>query len=978
MTEEGADSFPQQLRKFQCFLIEHWEDFTAYNASKTYRNFLKLLSTDPHMTSVRIMNNLTGTQTIQALNELDPQYLGILVPELRLYRADIVSGAWVNTEFRFPNFTDPEIRDILASSNLRFPGAGITSFEISNEGNTEVTAQVALRANLNLHLTSINELETPRGTVGDPTPDTAETGTRTLRIIDLCQRPRGANESDFRIKAVVGWTMPSVSPGIPEENLRQLRDYINRTRRTYTLAPTQHKLDLREDGSIELSCDFIASIDAARRGDNPAPVSAAAAEFPLMGVLQGALDEGDLRQYLSERIRIIRRQEYLSCEERNAQAATRRGEDAEPEPTAPDDDDAEARSDERQTLSQRSARNKGILYNNFLEALLKKAAVHYIDLTGTELGLPSAISAAVVSSRSRQESIQQQFLTQEEARITNEADLTEAQRAAQIAALRAMANGTSSQEASQERASNSRHGIDSAPNLLREYPPFIQFLEERSTTRAQEAGAAQAQQRRSSVAAVVPQEGETTAQALEAATPTITNLNSRIKTLTTSDATAEAESRLSTGTTAPEDGSLNATPQDEAIFGTDLQNNREVADANLQSLNTIDPRQGDHYRVHFIYLGDLINLGLEYFRHRSIPFEMKQLMPIVAPTQIFPLDSSSPLQQVSLADIPISLEQLQTWFLNKIVATGIETITFQRYMSLISSNLLRQASGQNCADSASTPTTRTLTLSVDTIDSPHPTLYTRDLSSDEGINSSRVYEYVSTTPAMTAQQALNAKKYLFIHSPQPSFPELSFFRPTAEYDTRLARDAAFNILHLSHGAAKGIVKSVKYTKRETDNLAQSNILTALQQTNGTHGAFDPHPYNASVRLYGNSYFTPGKMVKLNPSFFGTGVTDLMRNISGYYSVQGVKSTIKPGEFETELDLVWQTPEVSRRQDAPGLESGQENNEIEEDCGTAGAQTLRRQDALDDALRRRDLSPQERLQEDRRRRDDDISSAEWGG
>ena len=227
--DDREDAFPQQLRKFQCFLVENWRDFTAYNESKAYRNFLKLQASDPQMTSVRIMNNLTGTRQIDALNQLDPEYLGLLVPELRLYRADIISGEWVNTEFKFPNFIGPDISQILTSSNQRFPGAGIKSFDISNNGNNEVEVTASLEANLQLHLTSLNELEKPRGAVSsEDSPSVPEFITfntpqsnRTLRITDLMARPRGRAEVNFRIKAVVGWSMAR-GANIPEEKRRQL------------------------------------------------------------------------------------------------------------------------------------------------------------------------------------------------------------------------------------------------------------------------------------------------------------------------------------------------------------------------------------------------------------------------------------------------------------------------------------------------------------------------------------------------------------------------------------------------------------------------------------------------------------------------------------------------------------------------------------------------------------------------------------
>ena len=43
--------------------------------------------------------------------------------------------------------------------------------------------------------------------------------------------------------------------------------------------------------------EYIASVDAALRGDSPSPAADQNGEFALMGVLQGALEEEDLETY---------------------------------------------------------------------------------------------------------------------------------------------------------------------------------------------------------------------------------------------------------------------------------------------------------------------------------------------------------------------------------------------------------------------------------------------------------------------------------------------------------------------------------------------------------------------------------------------------------------------------------------------------------------------------------------------------------
>ena len=846
-SEQSEQSLPTE-KKEQCFLIENWREFTANNRTKRYRNFVKLNSAQ-QKTSSEIINNIKGVGGLDKINNLEPHYLGMLQPELRVYRADLVNGEWNDKEFIFDQYRagwfQPHQRHILDPSGKSIAAAGIKSFQVTNNGNNEVEVNSRLEASLEIFMTSLEEIDRrrPGG----------------IRISDLMARPRTSTDpQNYRIKVSMGWAVPAQG-GIPEREYRNLRDFARRSKKVFILHVIKHKIDLRDDGSIGISIDYIASIDGARRGDHPnARVNRPNAVFPMMGVLQGALSQEDLSQYINTRFEIEGNQRFIECvNEREATASEN------PTDSSSSEDQEERAEDLAETNEDKVRENKTLLFDGFTKALLNRGALHYIDLTPQELGEPPSNSSSEINRRRL-------------ARIRQE-----------------------------------REEIENAPR-----PEGL--------TAAQDF-----HRRRGQLQQINTRTTEADRTPSEADSPPISQ---RIKRMTGEDIDVLIE-ELEDENALYEDSSFWSFFIDD---DTDAQRGQRMEEATEEASRdaareSSDPVTGRNTRVMFLYLGDLIDIGLEYFRHNSTPIELKQVVPIVLPVQMARIDSQSQFEQVSLADIPISLHNFQIWFSRNIISRGRETIDFNQWMQLISSQLLRTASGSSCADfqgDNSDASTRTITLSVDRASSPHQNNFGfRTLQDTTPISLIANWRH-QPIPEEEISNISNTVNFLAIHAPSPAYRELSYFDRTSSggrHSTREERDLSLNILTLKYGAHNGITKNIKYVKRENGPLTNSNMITAEQQNGASGGAIDVEPYNANVTMLGNNSITPMSVVRLNPLAWGSESTTnrLLRNLAGYYNVKKSTSTIEPGKFETELECWWQSPIVSRREDA--YEAAQEGD-----------------------------------------------------
>ena len=126
-------------------------------------------------------------------------------------------------------------------------------------------------------------------------------------------------------------------------------------------------------------------------------------------------------------------------------------------------------------------------------------------------------------------------------------------------------------------------------------------------------------------------------------------------------------------------------------------------------------------------------------------------------------------------------------------------------------------------------------------------------------------------------------------------------------DAELPGDLSRGIFHFYMGHNQGLVKSIKFSRTDQKYLAEARILGqghfGYNQLRGR--------YEATIVMQGNCFFLPGQFIYINPRSVGSGDEGseyedaaLLLGLGGYYVVLDIESTITPEFYETQLRCVW--------------------------------------------------------------------------
>ena len=236
-------------------------DNAAYNASL-------LLDGDPF----GYINKLTLHSNQKAFFNMETKDISKLQPMIRLFKIieDAETGEETQQEITFDSYLTPSDLDVFKNKRNRGVGVGIKSFDFSFEGQNNFALTKCIKANLNLFANNFEELLRDR---------VAEDGTA-YKYIDLALKtggnqtanfayinktnPQLSNEQydnlaklNFRLKAIVGWALPSESGGVDGS----VRDAIYDSYITLNLSPVTHEFKLREDGRLDFAVHYYAYVE---------------------------------------------------------------------------------------------------------------------------------------------------------------------------------------------------------------------------------------------------------------------------------------------------------------------------------------------------------------------------------------------------------------------------------------------------------------------------------------------------------------------------------------------------------------------------------------------------------------------------------------------------------------------------------------------------------------------------------------------
>ena len=855
----GDDEQREESVRFQqqCFFTTYLDLFCGKNSGHPYPNFAKLYSggSDTSSSPQAMVQKLVSPGNVGYLMNATPAEVSALVPRIKVYKVFYPNEDGTNQahiEIPFDDHMDPSsVENITARHGGRVPGNGIKSFEWELAGSNPAEASRVIEAKMKLRFSSLDDMFTLHTGIADENG-----GLHQFRFLEMFNpsaegrilRAGGYNPEYFRFKVVVGYAPLPANYGenitTPTEDLATFREAVLNATSTYFLNYTGHEIDFKNDGSCEVTIDYI----AAAEGSLDVPEADA-----LLAGLEGSgnTDRGftqepglfSLSMHRQSPQEQLGNDPNLSVQEQMAADAARLEEmddelaDAKEQDACTggtqrqgwlgsyndenhnEEEVTEDQERERENIAIRNMYNRNIIYGNMMEQLYNRNGIFSITLENEQIEEMGAVLAEV------------DMLVGPDFNIRG-GQLTD-------------------RAAAERRAERGRD-----PN-----PSWANQVVDRNDQAA--------------VAA---------AQSDFASTGGRQNLNRQLDGI---------------GTDIADRGSL-------GIQGAERTAEHRTEDVDrLRDRQTPDDTASTKEKMFYFYYGDLLDVALSVLRRDEAPRSLKELRPVVGPIRI-----SDPFTQevknYCLADIPISLELFNVWFLDKVVKPEREKYALKDFIKDTITTLIGPALSPRCFGNEMRGT-RTR-VSMTTVNAPFadgPKDRMSNQPSEEPFGNILVTE-IQPFPTGENSMGLMSGDYFIVYANSQGARSLNAWEPShAEAE---ARDAEEGIPWIKMGCDRGLTKKVKFKKMEIPGMRESHM------TNPTDGGdtpnYRPMPYNVDVEMFGNSIFKPGMMLYVDPAMVvssAPGATfDAIKGmgLGGYYTVLKAKGAIERGKFSTDVECIF--------------------------------------------------------------------------
>jgi hypothetical protein len=286
---------------FQCFLFENISKLVDKRKSDPlhiaqYKNLIRLNSNgDPGTVLNRIESGGAGTKEFL---DICPDIYGLLTPYIKISRLEYDQDGKIaidpNTkkpvvrDLKIPNFlTQDQLQDILSPTGGRIPGAGIKSFSWSLDGVQPAEVDNNITANLIMYFQSVNDFFNGARQAGEAEPNfldliinspslrkqnkkadsTSDASPSDKTCSDDIKKEllhRDYDGKDFRVQVTAGWSTPPLAALEDLMNdsgkAKALHQAIRASKTTLYLQMTQHQINFNQNGSLELSISYRASL----------------------------------------------------------------------------------------------------------------------------------------------------------------------------------------------------------------------------------------------------------------------------------------------------------------------------------------------------------------------------------------------------------------------------------------------------------------------------------------------------------------------------------------------------------------------------------------------------------------------------------------------------------------------------------------------------------------------------------------------
>ena len=361
-----------------------------------------------------------------------------------------------------------------------------------------------------------------------------------------------------------------------------------------------------------------------------------------------------------------------------------------------------------------------------------------------------------------------------------------------------------------------------------------------------------------------------------------------------------------------------STDPDASTFYSRVLSSLKLTIDNQSDINTAFGVGADPYPIHFIYLGELLDI----MAHRAFSdknfsttgtrkgsFGAGKMIKVLAGPVSLKMHGSNDGQSLkcSLSDIPISIETFSDFWYRNVIETEREVYSFMDFVRDFASQVINKALGSECAVGSfgggisQTARVKTAFLSLPAAGN----------KSDPLLNIDKAGVYDTVTGDILADQmpVVNNPDLLKISKPEDIFHYIVLYLEnydaakdlTGEEDS----DAIKGIYHLK--IHQGILQSIDFSKTDQPYLRESRFFIH----NKNPLVHLSNVYNVNASMVGNTCFYPGDTVYINPIGFGpslglpmskTSLSSVM-GLGGYHTIISVSNKISK-DFTTDVVAQW--------------------------------------------------------------------------
>ena len=307
---------------------------------------------------------------------------------------------------------------------------------------------------------------------------------------------------------------------------------------------------------------------------------------------------------------------------------------------------------------------------------------------------------------------------------------------------------------------------------------------------------------------------------------------------------------------------------------------------------------GSHIRVYYMYWGDLLSTALDYAYG---PISKKLPIRYLVGTINFTNPRSGKVDTINLADIPISLNLFTSWWFDKVIAPQADSYTVKSFVRDSINELILAALGDGCYDGgpnfgpvggdSSRNALAPPRIEFTTISAPLGQGQKERIPNKGrvGLNHDSIIQYRKGR-AKGTNWAIpdNHVEYIYIYCNAWT---------KKQQKGNYAEDQKNGIYHLSVGQDSGPVKKIDFKKDEemseylaTDAMLQEQSMDQLV----AH-------YDAEVEMMGNTIFMPSNYVYIAPTALGVSSNFAMRmGLGGYYTVTGINGKVSNTGWTTTM------------------------------------------------------------------------------